>query len=350
MKTLATYFFVIILLTSGCINEGIVNTNNLEDGSISFSLNKSNAPENVTKIIVYLTRKGFETKVITLSLTDSSSARISIKNLKIGSWHLLVQALDKNGNVLYSGETDVNVQTNVIVPVNLQLNSTTGGIDLIVTWGETGQNNLMAYYPFLGNANDLSNHRNNGTVYGAKLTEDRFGNRNSAYLFDGIDDYIKVPDNNSLTPSNNKITLAAWVKILGTNNKAILYKGSSYNNREYALGLSSKDMEAGFSIFDNGMWNEGQEYVASKILLNNDEWYFIVGVWDSKELKMYINGDLVNTKTVNVTIGNFDSDLFIGTYGGDIEKYAFKGIIDDIAIFNTALSSTEIKQIYDTTK
>ncbi len=144
--------------------------------------------------------------------------------------------------------------------------------------------------------------------------------------------------------------MAIWVKITGDNNKAFLYKGDKYNNREYALGLSSIDMEVSFSIFDNGLWKESQEYVGSKTLLDTGKWYFIVGVWDGTTIKIYLNGELKNSKKVSATIGNYDSDLFIGTYGGDISRYAFKGIIDDIAIFNEALSSAEIEQIYNITK
>ena len=349
MKTILIYFWMLIFLAYGCTNESIVNSNNLEVGNISFSLDKNNAPEDVVEVIVYLTREGFETKVLTMDLTSNSSAKIAIEKLKIGYWHLLVQALDKNGNVLYSGETDVNVQSNIIVPVNLQLNSTTGGIELNVTWGDAKQDKIVAYYPFLGNANDLSSYGNNGIVYGAKLTEDRFGNRNSAYLFDGIDDFIRIPDANSLTPTNQKLTIAAWFKIFETRGKSIMYKGSKNNNREYSVGVSYAS-KAGFAINNNGLLGENQIGINSKISINDNEWYFLVGVWNGSEIKIYVNGKLENTKTVNATIGNFDSDLFIGTYGGDIEKYAFKGIIDDIAIFNTALSSTEIKQIYDTTK
>ena len=52
---------------------------------------------------------------------------------------------------------------------------------------------LVAYYPFNGNADDESGNGNHGTVNGATLTIDRFGNENSAYSFDGIDDYIDIP-------------------------------------------------------------------------------------------------------------------------------------------------------------
>ncbi len=345
MKTILIYFWMLIFLAYGCTNESIVNSNNLEVGNISFSLDKNNAPEDVVEVIVYLTREGFETKVLTMDLTSNSSAKIAIEKLKIGYWHLLVQALDKNGNVLYSGETDVNVQSNIIVPVNLQLNSTTGGIELNVTWGDAKQDKIVAYYPFLGNANDLSSYGNNGIVYGAKLTEDRFGNRNSAYLFDGIDDFIRIPDANSLTPTNQKLTIAVWFKIFDTRGKSIMYKGSKNNNREYSVGVSYAS-KAGFAINNNGLLGENQIGINSKINIDNDKWYFLVGVWNGSEIKIYVNGKLENTKTVNVTIGNFDSDLFIGAYGGDIEKYAFKGVIDDIRIYNSALSDEKIQELF----
>jgi hypothetical protein len=51
---------------------------------------------------------------------------------------------------------------------------------------------LVAYYPFNGNANDKSGNGNHGTVHGATLTEDRFGNADSAYNFDGVYDYIEI--------------------------------------------------------------------------------------------------------------------------------------------------------------
>jgi hypothetical protein len=52
---------------------------------------------------------------------------------------------------------------------------------------------LVGYWSFSGNANDKSGNNNHGTVNGATLTEDRFGIPNSAYIFDGIDDYITLP-------------------------------------------------------------------------------------------------------------------------------------------------------------
>jgi murein DD-endopeptidase MepM/ murein hydrolase activator NlpD len=70
---------------------------------------------------------------------------------------------------------------------------------------------LVAYYPFNGNANDDSGNGNNGTVYGATLTTDRFGYANSAYSFDGIDDYVTVEETIDFKLTTWSIT--GWVKV-----------------------------------------------------------------------------------------------------------------------------------------
>ncbi len=71
---------------------------------------------------------------------------------------------------------------------------------------------LVAYYPFNGNANDESGFNNHGTVNGAALVADRFGNQNSAYQFDGNNDYINVPNSESLN-FENSITVNFWIKV-----------------------------------------------------------------------------------------------------------------------------------------
>jgi len=72
-------------------------------------------------------------------------------------------------------------------------------------------NGLVGYWPFSGNANDSSGNNLNGTVNGAVLTEDRFGNSSSAFNFDGIDDYILVNDDDLLSFPNNEFTFSFWV-------------------------------------------------------------------------------------------------------------------------------------------
>lgn len=74
-------------------------------------------------------------------------------------------------------------------------------------------NGLMAHFPFNGNANDQTLNANNGTVYGATLVMDRFGNPNSAYSFNGSTDYISVPSSASIASFPNGQTISMWLKV-----------------------------------------------------------------------------------------------------------------------------------------
>lgn len=82
---------------------------------------------------------------------------------------------------------------------------------------------LRAYYPFSGNAIDASGNNNNPVFNNATLTADRLANPNSAYHFNGIDNYIKIPNNASLN-TGNKLSLVAWVRPTG------FYAGPCHGN------------------------------------------------------------------------------------------------------------------------
>ncbi|MCB0753614.1 MAG: LamG domain-containing protein, partial [Ignavibacteriae bacterium] len=284
-----------------------------------------------------------------MNIIDDTNANILFDEISVGKWNLSIEAFNNDNYVIYSGNTEVNVLKGTITPISLQLNPTTGSIFVNVTWGANSFENIMAFYPFLGNANDFSGNQNHGIIYGPVAVDDRFGNSSGAYLFDGIDDYIKILDSDNLSAVDQQLTIATWVKVIDGSNKFILYKGSSLYNREYAFGIRP-DSKASFHINNNGLWDKNQIGVPSNSIINNGEWYFIVGTWNGNEFKIYINGNLENSLKTNAQIGNYNSDLFIGTYGGKINEYAFKGIIDDIIIFNKELSSSEIDYLYSTTK
>ena len=66
---------------------------------------------------------------------------------------------------------------------------------------------LIAYYPFHGNVNDGSGNGHHGTAYGPTLTQDRFGNVDSAYSFDGVDDYIAIENHPDFNNSDFSLAL-----------------------------------------------------------------------------------------------------------------------------------------------
>jgi hypothetical protein len=70
---------------------------------------------------------------------------------------------------------------------------------------------LKAYYPFNGNANDASGNNNNPVFNNATITADRFGNPNNAYHFNGVYQYMRIPNKPSLN-FGKEITLSVWVR------------------------------------------------------------------------------------------------------------------------------------------
>ena len=106
-----------------------------------------------------------------------------------------------------------------------------------ITFSQVDLNNgLVAYYPFNGNANDASGNGNNAIFNNATLTLDYYGKPNSAYHFNGVDNYIEIPNSNSLN-TGNAISICAWVKPTG------FYTGPCYNNMMVAKQTADMKQE-----------------------------------------------------------------------------------------------------------
>jgi hypothetical protein len=104
-------------------------------------------------------------------------------------------------------------------------------------------NGLVGWWGFNGNAQDNSGNGNHGTVNGATLSTDRFGNQNSAYSFNGLNNWIQVQDHISIRPSN--ITLATWVFLpANTNNYGLITKTNlqTAQGEQYSLQFNNNNI------------------------------------------------------------------------------------------------------------
>jgi hypothetical protein len=215
---------------------------------------------------------------------------------------------------------------------------------------------LMGYWPFCGNANDESGNANNGTVNGATLTTDRFGNANSAYSFDGVDDLISIPDSNTLSITNN-ITMSAWVYVNSDNQNyhSILSKrlngNWSYNlSLSYYFGPGGSPTEVN-KVFSGRRNNFGAqtEYKFSNDPIVFGQWFQITVKIENNVITFYKNGiDMgVNLYGNQFTIPMINQaiGLTIGSNGDGGEW--FNGKIDDIGIWNRALTPQEITNLYN---
>jgi hypothetical protein len=205
---------------------------------------------------------------------------------------------------------------------------------------------LVAYYPFNGNANDESGNGNNGTVYGATLTTDRFGNPNSAYEFNGSSDYIEInsADLINFPIGNSARTITAWFeKDSSTSWNAIFYYG---NDVWGGIGGSFSFGIWGDSLVVDNYFDNGGLYCPT----STDCWHFITCVYSGgEEIEFFIDnaykGSITLPETLNTSqtghigIGRrWDAD-------GNFQN-PFQGSIDDIRIYNRALSDTEIQALF----
>lgn len=203
---------------------------------------------------------------------------------------------------------------------------------------------LIAYYPFNGDAKDVSGSGNHGIVYGANLTKDRFGRANSAYSFDGVDDQIVISHASSLDlyGSNGSYSLSIWAQA-GNHGKSRLIE--KWDERKQTPYPFSFQVDSG-SL--NGIVYDGEQ--VSSVVVDNPwdgRWHHIVFLVDATEetLSVYFDGRLVSTQSLSVTksIRN-TSDLYIGA-GVDVDRY-FRGDIDDIRIVDRVVTDEEIIDLY----
>jgi hypothetical protein len=199
---------------------------------------------------------------------------------------------------------------------------------------------LVAYYPFSGNANDESGFNNHGTVYGASLVSDRFGNLNSAYQFDGINDYIEVQNSSTLN-FQNSCTINFWMKV-----------GDFFEREAYPLSHGNWENRWKVSITNNRIrWTikteQGTKDLDSETELELDSLYNITVLYDGSDFEIYINGNLDALSTFSGLILQTNINFTIAQILPGNNQYNFKGVLDDIRIYNYALSFQEIRNLYD---
>jgi pimeloyl-ACP methyl ester carboxylesterase len=210
-------------------------------------------------------------------------------------------------------------------------------------------NGLVAYYPFNGNADDVSGNGNGATVYGATLTTNRFGTANAAYDFNGSSSYIDIPQNSGLNNLTTNFTLSAWIWQRSTNQNygyRIIDKcpaGTPYGWTFDTLGNSSDRslrLQAAAASNPN---------VAGATAYSLMQWHHVVATVSGTIGKVYLDGNLDGAGDVGNIPQNF-LDIFIGRshpYGSDPgNREYFNGMIDDVRIYNRALSGSEIQQLY----
>jgi hypothetical protein len=206
---------------------------------------------------------------------------------------------------------------------------------------------------------DLSGNGNNATNYGAVPTIGKLG---QGMQFDGVSSYVDIPNASSLEPA--AITVSAWVN--ASSNAAVTTCGgnSTYKN-QYILNKSNT-RTGNFEGYSFNAYTSGSQIVYSFLITssggvadeidssayNLNQWHHLVGVFQQPTESFYVDGVLVNTFTHNYPLDYGTHDVFLGRSGecggvgyGNWDGY-FVGKLDDVRIYNRALSASEVQQLY----
>jgi len=213
-------------------------------------------------------------------------------------------------------------------------------------------NGLVGWWPFNGNANDESGTGNNGTVNGATLTTDRFGNSNKAYNFNGAS-WISVPDASSLDFTTS-FTIAAWFKPSQFNTQVPPFTASNHivskirtpaGGHLYHLGIENSQN----NFLYGGAFNSSNDnmYAFSPSTINLNNWYFGTITYDGSTLNLYLNGVFQDSSNSVMTLLNSSEPLQFGRVSANDPTREFFGNIDDIGLWNRALSQQEITDLYN---
>ena len=205
-------------------------------------------------------------------------------------------------------------------------------------------NRLIAYYPFNGNALNEASSDYNGVTEGPLLTEDINARQNSAYMFNGVDDVIRV-DHDAIFNLSNEFTISALVRPEEIKTQTIVRKGATVNGPgKWPYGISfSGTGDIVFSVTtDNGeTLNQ-----ARKTGYDINAWYLITGVLENSTLYLYVNGELAATETITGEVTTNLDPLLIGTRL-NLPSSTFKGLIDEVRIYNAALSREAVQELYE---
>ncbi len=200
---------------------------------------------------------------------------------------------------------------------------------------------LIGFWNFnegLGSVTYDSANDSDGKIYGASWTSGKFGN---GLNFDGTDDYVEVGDVPMLDLSS-AITLEAWARTTLTTNDTIISKDDDHGNREYYLGLSY-----GTEVVGKVRWalkTSAFEDIDTAQSANDGDWHFIAATYDGSFLRTYIDGveDSNSPVAQSGLIPNTNAPFRIGAMSDIGYEQFFQGDIDEVRIYNTALSRDEI--------
>ncbi len=207
----------------------------------------------------------------------------------------------------------------------------------LYTEGRKFKKEQLVYLPFSGSVSDSSTNNNDTEIIGAQPTSGRFDKPNTAYSFTGDDNVVKIKDNTSeLDSLYEGLTINAWVKLdESDSHMSIVHRKDSSEYGQFYLGVTKQ-------IFFN--INNAKLAAYPDLSLKRGEWYMITATFGNNVMNVYLNGELVSSGRYSGRLEMGESDILIGNNKEESEP--FKGSIDEVRIYNYAISDSTINEFY----
>ena len=208
---------------------------------------------------------------------------------------------------------------------------------------------LVGYWPFDGDAKDYSGNSNHGSIYGVTSTNDRHGNSERAYCFNGCS-YIYVANAPSINGISSEITIAVWIKptawFINDTGDA-----SKFITIMQKANTSTCQYQFQFGVNTNNIKRLCLDYWGEAIIMDVSpptlgQWQFVALTFSNGSMKYYKNGLLSDSKNVGVSLAPNDGPLYIGMDPVERCEYLI-GSLDELSIYNRALSASEISALYN---
>ena len=212
-----------------------------------------------------------------------------------------------------------------------------------------GYDGLLGHWKLDDNAGnktvaDSSVNNNTGTSQQNTSVLSTTGKIDSALTFNGSSDYIDCGNGSSLQ-ERSTLTVSAWINGSDYTKPYNMIICGDKKNLDFSWGLRVDNGVAKFFV------RAGGYKVATGPSLSVGQWYYVVGVWDrnggANNLKIYVNGQLQGQSTVNADMDVSTVNVCIGRINFPGINQYFKGLIDDVKIFNKVLSEEEIETLYN---
>ncbi|MCP4613195.1 MAG: hypothetical protein GY845_31275 [Planctomycetes bacterium] len=300
------------------------------------------------------------------SVTADAQGNYSISDVPPGNY--MVTGI-KSG--FTSATVTIAVGANATTTADLHLIANPTNASVCSTPDASLADGLIAYYPFDGNAGDQSDNGNHGQEYGGVEYVD--GKMGKAVRFDGVDDYIMITPRSDVSAIGD-FTIAVWTYHEGWKDQINLGKDRQYvfDGHSHSNTVALDFYREGFGIIYDGKLDaeEIHNFIMYDVIHGRDtleqntqmsvseRWRFIVFLRRGENDYTYVDGQLITPTYYRAnredTLLNMNHNWFIGTFSGNNpnygtarSNYSFYGLIDELYIYNRALSPVEIEMLYE---